>query len=1125
MRKFYRITLPVLFTLTCYLGYAQRPMGIKITKPVICYAHTENNPCFIPPRQELIKLLNSSDRIKTSTIEVEYIGFGSVPQAEAAFQAAIDIWEGLISSPVPIRIIANWTTLQPGALGGALYTAAYANFDGAQKLNVFYPVALAEKITGKNLNGNNPDLFAQFSSSADWHFDPNSNPSPGQYDLVTVVLHEIGHGLGFAGTFNSNGSTGSVGLQSTEVPIIYDVPIENLSDQNLIRTFTSPSPTLHAQLTGQNLFFDSQTSTRPKLYAPASFNQGSSISHLDELTFNGTANALMTPEIAPQERIHDPGVAWNMLKDLGWEFVRIVHQPLADTENITGPYVVTVKIEDDNGFNASSLKLNYTLDGTAFTEVSMAPTGNPKEFSASIPSSGIARDYGYFISVNDNANRQFVNPGKFVRKLQPELQNIFIFSTGPDTQAPVITHTPKAFILDSETSFQIEARITDNIGIASVTVEYLINDVSQGSVPMVLQNPGEDSVYLATINLGGGLVIDDVVSYRISAVDQAQATPGGNKAFFPTETTFQRVNVVGLEPTQDSYTNNFNAPSNDFFGNGFSIVQPTGFSNPAIHSTHPYPEGNGQPNNQLNLIYQLKIPVRVKEKAELATILFDEIVLVEPGETGTVFGDEEFWDYVVVEGSKDGGITWTPVANGYDSRANSAWLSRYNSAISGNNSTAVGDPTLYRSRTLNLQDKFDTGDEVVIRFRLFSDPFAAGWGWAIDNLKIQIDETPPLVLHDHIDYVTEGTESILLTFTATDANDITAVQVEIGVNDDEPVVEELFLNPLGDEYELPITNVNILAAGDVIRYRIIAIDSEGSEGFFPPSGNFLKVPVVQFSEPVNTYSNTFNASTNDFIGNFFSVTQPTNFTNGAIHSEHFYPNGIGLNKTSNFQTILTKPITIASSNSLIRFDEVVIVEGHNTGVPFGNPNFRDYVIVEGSKDGGETWSRFLDGYDIVGGLAPWISTFNAQGNGNASMFRTRVIDMTANGNFQAGDDVLIRFRLFANETVNGWGWAIDNLYIQDPITSIEQLSTSVSIYPNPLTNQLLHIEIDEPTFTETHISLMNVQGQQLQAVKLPPSGEKLKHQLDLSGLPSGLYIVAIQGSSGGRILRKIIKTQ
>ncbi len=40
---------------------------------------------------------------------------------------------------------------------------------------------------------------------------------------------------------------------------------------------------------------------------------------------------------------------------------------------------------------------------------------------------------------------------------------------------------------------------------------------------------------------------------------------------------------------------------------------------------------------------------------------FDEIVLVEPGETGTSYGDEEFWDYIVIEGSKDDVNTWLAI--------------------------------------------------------------------------------------------------------------------------------------------------------------------------------------------------------------------------------------------------------------------------------------------------------------------------------------------------------------------------------------------------------------------------------------------------------------------------------
>jgi hypothetical protein len=33
-------------------------------------------------------------------------------------------------------------------------------------------------------------------------------------------------------------------------------------------------------------------------------------------------------------------------------------------------------------------------------------------------------------------------------------------------------------------------------------------------------------------------------------------------------------------------------------------------------------------------------------------------------------------------------------------------------------------------------DKISAGDTLLVRFRLFSDPFANGWGWVIEDLKI-----------------------------------------------------------------------------------------------------------------------------------------------------------------------------------------------------------------------------------------------------------------------------------------------------------------------------------------------------------------------------------------------------
>ncbi len=186
------------------------------------------------------------------------------------------------------------------------------------------------------------------------------------------------------------------------------------------------------------------------------------------------------------------------------------------------------------------------------------------------------------------------------------------------------------------------------------------------------------------------------------------------------KSSFQVIDVKVIAAPVSTYKNNFNTITNDFAGQGFSIKSLSGFGSPAIHSDHPY-------SNYSNNTYLLLVPITVA-KSE-ATFNYDDIAIVEPGESGTVFGDLYFYDYVVVEGSTDG-VNWIPLAPGYDCRYNAAWLNAWNSS-------AGGDSTMFVHHELNLLDNFSAGQKILIRFRLFGDPGVNGWGWAIDNLSIQ----------------------------------------------------------------------------------------------------------------------------------------------------------------------------------------------------------------------------------------------------------------------------------------------------------------------------------------------------------------------------------------------------
>ncbi len=175
----------------------------------------------------------------------------------------------------------------------------------------------------------------------------------------------------------------------------------------------------------------------------------------------------------------------------------------------------------------------------------------------------------------------------------------------------------------------------------------------------------------------------------------------------------------------EEYTNDFrdSAMLDDFFGRGFSIRLEEGFEKLSIHSEHNYPD-------RTEIFYQLKQPVLITTHQ---TLSYKDVVIVETGEEETTFNDRDFYDYVVVEGTSDG-INWRPLAPGYDSSLDPGWNKAYEDGESGR-------ADLYRDQEINLNEVFKEGDIIFIRFRLFADPFVNGWGWSIDDIRIELDRS------------------------------------------------------------------------------------------------------------------------------------------------------------------------------------------------------------------------------------------------------------------------------------------------------------------------------------------------------------------------------------------------
>ena len=226
-----------------------------------------------------------------------------------------------------------------------------------------------------------------------------------------------------------------------------------------------------------------------------------------------------------------------------------------------------------------------------------------------------------------------------------------------------------------------------------------INGLKSGKLPAVAQ--GEYVVKIG--NAPKGNIAAKLISYKGSSPIHSVTLSGEN---------------LILNSYQQQYFNYFMADT-DFSLSGFS-VQTFGSANTSLKS-----QSNYLVNTESIAI--LKQPIILT--ADYPFFFYRDIAIVEPGNAGSAFGQPEFKDYVVVEATKDG-LNWTPIENGYNASYNSNWLSAYKN-------TQPGNAGLFVDHNINLTSKFNVGDTLLFRMRLYSDPATTAWGWALDDLYIQ----------------------------------------------------------------------------------------------------------------------------------------------------------------------------------------------------------------------------------------------------------------------------------------------------------------------------------------------------------------------------------------------------
>lgn len=146
-------------------------------------------------------------------------------QRRIVYQFAADLWGSTITTDIDVKVAASFAALTCDATSAVLGSAGTYWISYDENFPVpggWYHQALANQLAGRNIIAeDSPDDYAtapyeilsQFNSNlgqsnclagSGWYYGLDGNTPAGMISFLDVVMHEIGHGLGFSGFINKN---------------------------------------------------------------------------------------------------------------------------------------------------------------------------------------------------------------------------------------------------------------------------------------------------------------------------------------------------------------------------------------------------------------------------------------------------------------------------------------------------------------------------------------------------------------------------------------------------------------------------------------------------------------------------------------------------------------------------------------------------------------------------------------------------------------------------------------------------------------------------------------------------------------------------------------------------------
>ncbi|NUP90277.1 MAG: hypothetical protein HUU25_10730 [Candidatus Sumerlaeia bacterium] len=215
--------------------------------------------------------------------------------------------------------------VQPSETDASGFLATAGTFYFA--VNGFFPGFAFDHITsGFDPSGTNPDIGVTVDFGYPW----NNDTGPcglSEYDLYSVLLHEITHGLGIASLTNSAGQSAFLTPFSTNTFTSFDDLLREVSPSRRVWNATTQAFEATALNEGNDSIIFEGTEAEnvlgffPPIYTPATFAPGSSVGHwqFDPPTPPGAVMHWVF-FFGQEKRVYEP-FELGALQDLGYSIV------------------------------------------------------------------------------------------------------------------------------------------------------------------------------------------------------------------------------------------------------------------------------------------------------------------------------------------------------------------------------------------------------------------------------------------------------------------------------------------------------------------------------------------------------------------------------------------------------------------------------------------------------------------------------------------------------------------------------------------------------------------------------------------------------------------------------------